>query len=208
MGQVPVDEHWEAVYRTHPATEVSWYQRTPTVSLELIDLLDVDPISPIVDVGGGASTLADALVARGFTDITVVDISQAALDLTRDRLGPTATTVQLLRRDLLDWEPEPRYGLWHDRAVFHFLVQEHDQKRYLEVLSAALGPEGGVVLGTFGPQGPEQCSGLPVARHSVEDLVAFLGSGFERVGQRREDHVTPSGAVQAYTWVALRRRAG
>lgn len=208
MGLEQAEEHWETVYRTHPVTEVSWYQRTPTVSLELIDLLDVEPGSPIVDVGGGTSTLADVLVERGFTDITVVDISQAALDLTRDRLGPAATSVQLLRRDVLGWEPEPRYGLWHDRAVFHFLVQEQDQARYLEVLSAALGPEGAVVLGTFGPQGPEQCSGLPVARHSVEDLVTRFGPGFELVGQRREDHVPPSGAVQAFTWVALRRRAG
>jgi trans-aconitate methyltransferase len=199
------EHHWETVYETRPVTEVSWYQSEPTVSLELIDLLGIGPGTAVVDIGGGASVLADELVARGFEDITVVDIAQAALDQTRTRLGSAATRVHLLQRDLLDWAPEPRYGLWHDRAVFHFLVEEQDRKRYLEVMGSALAPGAAVVMGTFGPDGPEQCSGLPVARHSVDDLATFFEDDLELVAHRREEHVTPSGAVQVFSWVALRR---
>lgn len=162
----------------------------------------------MIDVGGGASVLVDDLLDAGFRDITVLDVSESALGTTRRRLGPTGDSVELIATDLFAWSPTRRYSLWHDRAVFHFLVDEDQRTRYLEILHEALSPDGHVVIATFASDGPPTCSGLPVRRYSPGELATELGGEFETITSRREDHVTPAGAVQPFTWVLARRRHG
>jgi SAM-dependent methyltransferase len=198
--------HWDIVYGADP-TVVSWYQPSPALSLELIDALGVGPRAPVIDVGGGASTLVDELLRRGFGDVSVLDVSGAALDTARRRLGEAAARVHWLQEDLRRWSPARRYGLWHDRAVFHFLVERADQDRYRRLLASAVQPAGAAVIAAFGPSGPSQCSGLPVVRYGIEELAAAAGDGFELVSARHEDHTTPAGAVQPFVWVALRSRS-
>ena len=195
--------HWENVYEGSNPDAVSWYQPEPVASLELLDVLGVAPESGVLDIGGGASVLVDRLLARGFTDLTILDISNAALRASRQRVGNDAR-VTWIAEDLLSWEPTRLYDLWHDRAVFHFLSgQEVDG--YRNVLRRAVAPGGSVIMATFAPDGPERCSGLPVTRYSADELGAVLGSGFQVVEHRREVHSTPTGTVQPFTWVAARR---
>lgn len=196
-------EHWDSVYEQRGVDGVSWYQPVATTSLELIDALDVPRDAAVIDVGGGASPLAAGLVERGFTNVSVVDISKAALDTARERLGSEAP-VTWLHDDVLAWQPDRRFDLWHDRAVFHFLTGADDRARYLAVLGSAIRPGGAVVLATFAPEGPEYCSGLPVVRYSARQLADVLGEEFRAVHVRREEHTTPAGAVQVFTWMAGR----
>lgn len=173
------------------------------MSLELVDLLGISAVAGVIDVGGGASVLVDALLHRGFADLTVLDISEDALQTSRERVGADAP-VEWLAHDLLTWEPTRRYDLWHDRAVFHFLSGD-EVGVYRDLLFRAVAPRGYVVMATFAPDGPEWCSGLPVTRYSADQLMETLGGEFEMVGQRREVHTTPSGATQPFTWIAARR---
>jgi len=196
--------HWAEVYAAKSVDEVSWYQAEPAVSLDLIEGLAPGHDLDVVDVGGGASVLVDRLVTRGFPHVTVLDIAGAALDAGRARLGDAAP-VDWVAADILTWAPDRHYGLWHDRAVLHFLAGD-DVGRYVATLERALGPDGSVVLGTFAPDGPTHCSGLAVTRYDAQALAGVLGDAFAVVDQRREVHVTPSGAEQAFTWVAARRR--
>jgi len=182
---------------------VSWFQTEPTLSLELIRLLGVVPNIPVIDVGGGASSLVEHLLEAGFTDVSVLDISETAIEAGRGRLGADAR-VSWLHEDLSSWRPTRRFGLWHDRAAFHFLVGEDERARYLETLRSGLEHGGALVLATFADDGPEYCSGLPVARYSVDDLVAVLGGGFQVIDTRRQVHTTPAGVMQPFTWVAAR----
>lgn len=197
--------HWDGTYRDRGATGVSWYQSDPAVSLELIAALGLERDAPIVDVGGGASVLTDRLLASGFSDLTVLDVSQVALDNSRGRL-PAEAPVERLCQDVLGWNPSRRFGLWHDRAVFHFLTDDDDRDRYRVVLREALLPGGAVIIATFAPDGPTHCSGLPVCRYGPADLAAVLGDGFEVEATLREEHTTPTGAVQPFTWLAARAR--
>jgi len=199
-------QHWDAVYQGSKPEAVSWYQPEPVVSLELLDALAVAPDAAVLDIGGGASVLVDRLLARGFSDVTVLDISATALRASRQRIGDD-TRVAWIGQDLLSWKPIRRYDLWHDRAVFHFLSGE-DVESYREVLDRAVTPGGSVIMATFAPDGPERCSGLPVSHYSAEELGAVLGGGFEVVESRREEHTTPTGAVQPFIWVAARRSSG
>ena len=193
--------HWGAAYAERGVRGVSWYQAAPRVSLDLIEALGVDHDAAVVDVGGGSSSLADELLDQGFVDVSVLDLSAAALAETRRRL-PAAAHVTLVHEDLLVWRPARRFDLWHDRAVFHFLVAPDDRAGYLQTLRSAIRPEGFVVLATFAPDGPESCSALPVARYSAQDLADLLGAEFDLRETRREEHVTPGGVVQPFTWVA------
>ncbi len=197
-------QYWDDVYRTKGADQVSWFQPQPTLSLQLIDRVGLGPDAGVVDIGGGASLLVDRLVERGFADLTVLDVSSVALDLARRRLGADAP-VTGVNQDVLRWVPPRRYGLWHDRAVFHFLTEARDRSRYLDTLRRALEPRGIVIVATFAADGPEYCSGLPVVRYDAEQLAAALGAGFEPLATEREVHVTPAGAVQAFTWMAARQ---
>ena len=195
--------HWETVYRGNETDALSWYQAEPVMSLQMLDLLGVTPGSGVIDIGGGASLLVDRLLARGFGDLAVLDISDAALQAARLRVGDDARVAWIVG-DILSWEPTRRYDLWHDRAVFHFLSGQ-EVEEYREVMRRGLAPGGSVVMATFAPDGPEWCSGLPVTRYSAEQLGMALGSGYHIVEQRREVHTTPAGAVQPFTWIAARR---
>ncbi|MBW0116167.1 class I SAM-dependent methyltransferase [Pseudonocardia sp. KRD-169] len=201
--------HWRDTYTQRGDAEVSWFSIEPTCSIALIDAGGADPGRPAVDVGAGASRLADVLLERGFVDVTVLDVSDDGLAHTRERLGADASRLRCVVSDVLDWVPDHRFGLWHDRAVFHFLTDAADRQRYRDLLDSALTPDALVVVGTFAADGPESCSGLPTARYSPEALAAELGagpgSGLRVVAQRREEHRTPWGAVQPFTWLALRR---
>jgi ubiquinone/menaquinone biosynthesis C-methylase UbiE len=174
--------------------------------MELIRHLNPPYDAAILDVGGGASTLVDGLLADGYSDVTVLDISTAPLEALRQRLGPE-TPVRLIHGDLLTWTPDRSFDLWHDRAVFHFLVDEHDRRKYLEVLRRAMHPGGHVILGTFAADGPQFCSGLPVARYAAETLSDILGTDFEILEHRHEEHVTPTGVRQPFTWLGARHRS-
>jgi trans-aconitate methyltransferase len=196
---------WDKTYATRDADRLSWYQLKAAMSLELVDVLGVEPDAAIIDIGGGASPLATQLVAGGFCDVSVLDISAEALAEARRRAGVGAP-IHLLHADLLVWRPERRYDVWHDRALLHFLVASADRDRYLETLFAALRRHGSVIIGAFAPDAPDRCSGLPVRRYSAPELAAFLGGGFELIATRREEHVTPAGAIQPFTWIASRKR--
>jgi hypothetical protein len=196
--------HWDLAYQTRGVTGVSWFEAVPVVSLELIETLKVPTDAAVIDVGGGASTLVDSLIEQGFGDLSVLDVSESALEAARSRL-PAGASVAWLRADVLAWQPERRFDLWHDRAVFHFLVEKADRDAYLAVLSVGINPGGAIVIGAFAEDGPEYCSGLPVARYATHELVSVLGDGFEVVEMRQEKHVTPAGGNQNFTWVAARR---
>jgi SAM-dependent methyltransferase len=193
-------DHWQKVYATKAPTEVSWYQPVPERSLALIRDTGVPPDAPLLDVGAGASTLVDQLLAAGYTDLTVLDISGSALATAQARLGAAAARVRWVEADITRFRPERRYALWHDRAVFHFLVEPDRRQRYLDTLGAALAPGGHLILATFGPQGPTRCSGLPVQRYSAAELDALLTPRYRLVRSEIEDHFTPAGQPQQFLY--------
>jgi ubiquinone/menaquinone biosynthesis C-methylase UbiE len=190
--------HWENVYETKGEREVSWFQESPVPSLELIALAGATPASAIVDIGGGASRLVNSLLARGYQDLTVLDLSSAALATTRERLGNDADRVKWIVADVTTWQPSERYEVWHDRAAFHFLNAPEEQTAYVECLRRALKIGGHAIIGTFALDGPEKCSGLAVTRHSSETIGALLGYGFRLVESRRHQHATPWQSVQNF----------
>jgi SAM-dependent methyltransferase len=198
-------DHWENVYTTKGESEVSWFQRDPAPSLELIDLAQPAPESAIADIGGGASRLVDRLVARRFSHVTVLDISEAALAAAKARLGARAGEVQWIVADVTKWRPTQAFDIWHDRAAFHFLTESADKAAYVSCLKAAINPGGRVIIGTFALDGPERCSGLAVSRYDAASLAATLGHGFGLVDTRRHEHATPSGVIQKFQFSTFRR---
>jgi SAM-dependent methyltransferase len=197
--------HWDHVYETKHPDQVSWFSPENRVSLEMIEHAGVAPSDPVIDIGSGASLLTDALLARGYADVTIVDISASALDLVAARLGPRAAQVRLITSDVTELKTARRYAFWHDRATFHFLVDDEDRAAYRRVLMDSLLPGAHVAIATFADDGPEKCSGLPVRRHSPEELSAFFAPELAIVESRREEHVTPGGAKQRFAWVLLRK---
>ncbi|HXE81085.1 MAG TPA: class I SAM-dependent methyltransferase [Vicinamibacterales bacterium] len=192
--------HWERIYATRREGDVSWFEAAPAVSLEMLDAAGVTRESCVLDVGGGDSRLVDYLVVRGLTCLAVLDVSRAALDRARARLGAAAETVAWIEADVTgDWSLNP-VDVWHDRAVFHFLTDPADRARYLSKLREVLKVNGAAVIATFAPDGPERCSGLPVVRYSPESLAAEIGPGFRLVESRRHLHVTPAGVAQAFQY--------
>ncbi len=202
-------EHWENVYSTKAADEVSWFQEHARLSLQIIRDSALAPDGRIIDVGGGASTLVDDLLSAGFSKITVLDLSAAALAKAKARLGSRAASVQWLEANILDVTlPASTYDVWHDRAVFHFLTSESERHRYVEQVLHAVKPGGLVIVATFAEDGPEKCSGLPVMRYSTEGLHAEFGNTFELLGSQRESHLTPTGKEQKFVYCFCRRLGG
>lgn len=198
--------HWQSVYDATSPEAVSWYQAEPSPSLGALDRLAAGPGTSLIDIGGGASRLVDALLDRGWSDLSVLDIAEPALGLARARLGMRADTVDWIAADVTRWTPRRTYDVWHDRAAFHFLTQASDRAAYRDALAAATHGGSHVILATFAPDGPNRCSGLDVRRYDADELAAELGPGFDPVEEWREDHVTPKGAVQHFQWAVLRRR--
>ena len=201
-------DHWERIYQAKQPTEVSWYQPEARLSAELIIRVSPDGDAPIIDVGGGASTLVDGLLKAGYSDVTVLDLSQAALDRAKERLGEKAELVHWVVGDILEVAlPAGRFAVWHDRAVFHFLTQEGDRQRYVAQARRALRSEGHVIAASFGLDGPTRCSDLDVVRYSPEALHAEFGAGFRLLDSVREDHQTPAGGSQAFVYCLCRVEA-
>ncbi|MBF9057817.1 methyltransferase domain-containing protein [Rhodobacterales bacterium HKCCSP123] len=202
------ERHWDEVYGARAPEALTWFEEVPEISLGLIRRYAV-PAGPVVDVGGGASRLPDALLADGFGDICVLDLSAAALDISKSRLGPAASRVRWVVGDVTRWTPDKPYGVWHDRAVFHFLTSPADQDNYIGVMRRALAPGGHAIIATFAEDGPERCSNLPVVRYSPEALAARLEAGapgvFAPVEAQRHVHATPMGRTQAFQVSVFRR---
>lgn len=199
--------HWQNVYTTKAEAGVSWFQETPEPSLQLMAEVEATPASAIIDIGGGASRLVDRLIDRGFEDLTVLDLSGAALEAAKARLGGRAASVQWIVADVTVWEPSKAYDIWHDRAAFHFLSGHDDRVAYVARLTRALKTGGYAIIATFAPDGPEQCSGLPVVRYDADGLAQVLGPAFELVHTRRHAHATPWGSVQSFQFSVFRRRS-
>lgn len=197
--------HWENVYASKAADAVSWYEPHAQRSLALIAVTGVARDAAIIDVGGGASTLVDDLLDRGYRALTVLDVSAAALRTAQARLGMRARAVRWIEADLLTAElPRHTFDVWHDRAVFHFLTDAADRRRYVAQVTSSVRRGGHVIVATFADDGPTQCSGLPVARYTAEALHAQFGAGFDLVDAVRSEHRTPSGAVQRFVHCRLR----
>ena len=197
-------KHWNAVRLKGDEKTRSWYQSEQVVTFQLLDDLGVGPDAAFIDVGGGESNLVDHLLLRNFSDVTVLDISSEAIAAARGRVGSDPRVTWLVQ-DLLIWNSERRYDVWHDRAVFHFLA-ESEISVYRSLLDRTLAPNGVVVLATFALNGPQYCSGLPVQRYDVEDLAEILGATFELATSSKEVPMTPGGVEQPFTWIAARRR--
>lgn len=192
--------HWEKVYTGTAEDEVSWFQDSPALSLELIAAASVGREARMIDVGGGASRLVDALLDAGFKDLTVLDIAEPALAKAMARLESRAGEITWVVHDVTTWKPPATFELWHDRAVFHFLTEADDRRAYVEVLRAALAPGGHVILAAFGPDGPQKCSGLPVVRYDAAAIAKELGAEFSLEEERAEAHETPGGATQHFRY--------
>lgn len=204
----PIDTagHWDTAYAQGDKTR-SWYQDQAVRSLELIENGTPDRSSPVVDVGGGASTLVDGLLGAGYRDVTVTDISAAGLAIARQRLSAVqeSRSVAWLVQDLRSWSPERQYAVWHDRAVLHFMTTAADRAAYRRCLLAGTGMGSLVVIAAFGPEGPQQCSGLPVVRYDAARLAELLGPEFQVESAELKDHRTPAGGTQSFLWATARR---
>lgn len=197
--------HWEKIYSTKAPDQVSWYRRHLEKSLELIERAAGSRSASIIDVGGGESTLVDDLLLRGYANIAVLDISQAAIDHTKSRLGPAAEQVRWLVGDITEMELEPRaYDVWHDRAVFHFLRDPDPRAAYVRQVTRSVKPEGHIIVSVFGPEGPEKCSGLEVVRYDADSLHGEFGARFRLIESSREVHQTPFGTSQQFLYCYCR----
>jgi trans-aconitate methyltransferase len=197
--------HWENVYGTKSEKEVSWFQENPATSLDLIEATGVAKDASVIDIGGGASRLVDVLLDRGFQMLTVLDLSEKALTAAQRRLGSKSGKVRWIVADVTRWEPAETYDVWHDRAALHFLTDSRDRAAYVERVRKAVRSGGQVIIGTFAPDGPERCSGLPVMRHDARSLAETLGRSFELIESRQHDHQTPMGGIQRFQFSRFRR---
>jgi trans-aconitate methyltransferase len=198
--------HWQNVYRHKGEQEVSWTQADPQPSLGLIEKLAGNQRAAIADIGGGASRLVDALLVRGFDAITVLDLSEAALEAAQLRIGAASARVQWVAADVTAWQPPRAFDIWHDRAAFHFLVEAADRDAYLGRLQRGVRPGGHAIIATFALDGPEKCSGLAVQRYSPQSLAETVAGAFDLVEHHLHRHVTPWGALQSFQFSVLRRR--
>lgn len=200
-------EHWENVYKNKAATEVSWYQPEPTLSLDLINKYAPHPDARIIDVGGGASTLCDYLLQYGYQHITVLDLSANAIAQARQRLGDKSALVHWQEEDVTHFVSDETYDLWHDRAVFHFLTNKSDRKKYRQILQASVAVGGHVIMAAFALGGPSKCSGLDIVQYDAQKLKTELGEKFSLIEQTSENHLTPAGQEQAFGYYVFVRNS-
>jgi len=198
--------HWENIYRSKSDTELSWLQDRPEASLSMLDAVGVTP-RRVIDIGGGQSTFAAEALVRGAEDVVVLDIAEAAIERGKERSGAQAERVRWIVGDALDMLGLELgvFDLWHDRAVFHFLTEPSDRRRYIEAAATSVRAGGHVIIAAFAPDGPEQCSGLPVHRWGSDQLAAEFGQAFEMIRSEQESHRTPWGKPQAFTYALLKR---
>jgi trans-aconitate methyltransferase len=206
VAEIITQQHWDNVYTQKAETTVSWYQPVPEFSLRLIRDNCETSAAPVIDVGGGVSTLIDGLIAAGHSDVTVLDVSRAALERAQARLGPGAQKADWIVADMTAWTPARTWAIWHDRAVFHFLTERPAQDAYIAALKKALPPGGVAIIATFALDGPERCSNLAVQRYSSASLAERLGDDFALTATDKETHVTPWGATQNFAYSVFSRR--
>ncbi len=200
------EQHWEKIYQTKKPNEVSWTQDLPSHSLEFIHQFKLHHVAKIIDVGGGDSKLVDHLLNEGFTDITVLDISAAAIERAKNRLGEKASKVKWITSDVLDFHPADQYDLWHDRAAFHFQTEEKNIEAYLNVAKKAV--KGKMIVGTFSLDGPKKCSGLEIKQYDESSMThLFEKAGFQKLGCKKEDHITPFGTLQNFVFCGFNHSA-
>ncbi|PVH28318.1 class I SAM-dependent methyltransferase [Pararhodobacter oceanensis] len=203
-------EHWDAVYSSSDDAALTWFEDRPDLSLQVIRQIGLPDRARAelraVDVGGGTSRLVDALLDDGLRDLTVLDLSAEALQVSQDRLGARASLVQWITGDVTEWRPETRFDLWHDRALFHFLTDPETRAAYIRTMTLALCHGGMAVIGTFASDGPQRCSNLPVMRYSAEELAQEIGEGFEPLVSLEHIHETPIGQRQPFVYLGFRRR--
>jgi len=196
-------KHWETVYETKSPEQVSWTQEIPNTSLNFIQSFNLDKNAKIIDIGGGDSKLVDFLLEKGFKNITVLDISRAALERAKKRLGDNAEKVTWIESDILDFKPIEKFDVWHDRAAFHFLVTKEQIENYISIAKHSI--SGYLAIGTFSESGPKKCSGLDIRQYSEDELVKILKDGFEKLNCINEDHKTPFDTIQNFTFCSFKR---
>ena len=199
-------DHWETIYSHKVETDLSWHQDDPSVSLELMQEAGLTPETSVIDIGAGTSRVVDRLLSLGLRDISVLDLSAHALEKVRYRLGDRGKTVSWIAADVTAWQSSRVYDIWHDRAVFHFLVDPVDRASYVERLSSSLTLGSHAVIATFAPDGPEKCSGLDVKRYSPDLLSKTLGNTFDLVAHRFHLHRTPAGRPQSFQYSLFRKQ--
>lgn len=198
-------KHWENIYQTKQLNEVSWYQPTPETSLDFIKQFNVQPTEKIIDIGGGDSFLVDHLLDKGYENITVLDISQAAIDKAKQRLGSRAGKVKWIVADAATFKPTEKYDFWHDRAAFHFLTDDREISDYLETARQNINPSGVLVIGTFSEQGPKKCSGIEIKQYSETTMTDRLKTAFEKIKCITVNHKTPFDTVQNFVFCSFRK---
>jgi ubiquinone/menaquinone biosynthesis C-methylase UbiE len=201
-----VKSHWEEIYKTKPPTGVSWYQTRPSLSLKLIEATGIQKGQGIIDVGGGSSMLVDCLMDEGYKDLAVLDISGQSLMIAKARLGDREDDVEWYEADATEFQPPRQFHLWHDRAVFHFLTDERDRRKYVNVLKGALMPEGHLVMATFAIDGPKRCSGLDTVQYDKESMSLELGDEFVLMENVDEAHFTPGDKEQKFAYFVYQRK--
>ena len=198
-------EHWEKVYSTKELREVSWYQPNPKASLDFIAGFNLPKDASIIDIGGGDSFLTDRLLESGFTNITVLDISEAAINRARQRLGNRAGMIKWIVSDVTEFTPMDSYDFWHDRATFHFLTTTEEIEKYISIAAKAVKENGKMLIGTFSENGPEQCSGLQVKQYNEETLVSLIRNWFTKIRCIHTDHITPFNSVQNFLFCSFKK---
>jgi len=199
-----IKEHWDTIYKTKQPNEVSWTQEVPAVSLEFIHKFSIPKTAKIIDIGGGDSKLVDFLLAEGYSNVSVLDISESAILRAKERLEKDANKAKWIVRDILDFRPKEKYDVWHDRAAFHFQTDKAQIEKYLQIVKKSV--DGLVIVGTFSVDGPFKCSGLEIKQYDELGMKEkFETSGFQNLACKREDHITPSGAVQNFVFCSFMR---
>ncbi len=207
MEHLDRKKHWENIYQTKDLKDVSWYQPTPTTSLDFLKQFNIPKTAKIIDIGGGDSFLVDHLLDLGYTDLTVLDISVASLDRAKQRLGDRATKVKWIVADAATFKPTEQYDFWHDRAAFHFLTQEQEITSYIDTIQKSIKPTGVLVIGTFSEQGPKKCSGIEIKQYSETTMTDRLKKFFEKVKCITVDHKTPFDTIQNFIFCSFKKLA-
>ena len=198
-------KHWENLYHTKQLNEVSWYQQIPTTSLNYLKQFNIPLTAKIIDVGGGDSFLVDHLLKLGYQDITVLDISETAIERAKSRLGENAKKVKWIVSDAACFKPTEKYDFWHDRAAFHFLTKQNDINNYVETLKKNINPNGAVVIGTFSDKGPKKCSGLEIKQYTQESMTELLNNSFKKIKCITVDHLTPFNTIQNFVFCSFKK---
>lgn len=205
MNNFDRKKHWENIYTTKELKDVSWYQPTPSTSLDFLNQFNIGTTAKIIDVGGGDSFLVDNLLDMGYQDITVLDISGASLERAKKRLGNKASKVKWVVADAATFKPTEQYDFWHDRAAFHFLTQDQEINNYIETIRHHLKPTGILIIGTFSEQGPKKCSGIEIKQYSEITMTERLQKFFQKVKCITVDHKTPFDTIQNFIFCSFKK---